>query len=124
VDAALFAFQQFLEHFWTGRGLGAPEYYDLRAHNSFVHIGVEYGVAGVALYAIILLASLAKVVPYGFRAAPGQTLLTVYLIYYSVFDHYVHSYPTFSVAFGAIIAGTLLPERVDPPQRPAFGDPA
>jgi O-antigen ligase len=111
LDATRYAFDQFLHYFWNGRGLGAPEMYDLRTHNSFVHIGVEYGVGGLILYLVILFAGLLKVAQYGWNRAINLTLLAGFLFYDSAFDHYVHVKSPFAVAFSVIMVDALIEDR-------------
>jgi hypothetical protein len=109
--AARWAFDQFLEYFWTGRGLGAPEFYDMRTHNSFVHIGVEYGVGGLILYLVILFAGLLKIAQHGWNRAINLTLLAGFLFYNSAFDHYVHVQLPFAIAFSVIMIDALIPKQ-------------
>jgi O-antigen ligase len=120
LDAARYGFARFMEHFWTGRGLGSPEFYDVETHNSFLHIAYEYGIMGLVLYCTILLAGMLKIVQFGWRSAINLSLLASYLLYYSVFDHYVHAYPAFAIGFAVLMTDALL-IREPPADQPTMG---
>jgi O-antigen ligase len=115
LDAAIYGLEKFSENFWFGLGLGSTDIYHVNAHNSFIHIGVEYGIIGVLVYIAILVAGLLKIIEYGWRQAINLSLLAGYVFYASLFDHGVYLEYQFAIAFAAIMVDALVP-RVSKPQ--------
>lgn len=108
LEKARWALDQFLGNFWTGRGLGSPEYYALSTHNTFLAVAVEFGIAGLLLYVLLLFHGLFKVVMYGRQVAVNISLLALYLLFFSAFNHQVHNYATYAIGFSVLLTDALV----------------
>jgi len=117
LESARFALDQFLGNFWTGRGLGSPDYYALSTHNTFLAVSVEFGIAGLLIYLLLLFQGLVKVVRHGWQVALNMSLLALYLLYYSAFDHQIHNYVAYAVGFSALVTDALLKRDTEPNPR-------
>jgi O-antigen ligase len=116
LDKAQASLDAVLQSPWTGLGLGAVERYRFVPHNTFLYIGVDYGIGGVLVFTFILLFNLARSMLAGWERGSTSIAVSLLLIYTSAFTHYVHSTNFFAVAFGALIVDALIePKR---PRRP------
>jgi O-antigen ligase len=102
----------FMERPFTGHGLGAPEILDLQLHNTFLHLSNEFGILGLLLFLTILLVPLARGLFLGRQQGLNTVALAGLVLYYSMFDHYVHASTVFAVAFGILAVDAL---RLPPP---------
>lgn len=107
--------EAFRRAFWTGWGLGSMQAMGLQPHNTFLKLGIEFGLAGVGIYAAILLAGIAQVLFHPWDRSANATVLAFYLAYISSFQHVVDTVTVFAVAFGVLLGGGLI---VPPPPPP------
>ncbi len=105
--------------FWTGWGLGSMQAMGLQPHNTFLKLGIEFGLAGVGIYAAILLAGIAQVLFHPWHRSANAVMLAFFLAYVSFFQHVVDTVSVFAVAFGVLLGGGLI---APPPPPPGEGD--
>jgi len=101
------AFTHFLEHFWTGRGLGSTRFYGIFSHNAYLEVAVEYGIGGLLLFLFVIGNAFYKCLRFGVMNSLTPFLLTFQIAFFSVFSHTVPQSPVYAVIFAAIFAGTL-----------------
>jgi O-antigen ligase len=104
--------REFTEHPWTGVGIGAMNYYTVFTHNAYLAIAVEFGIFALLLYLVILLVPLAKSLVAGWSRAATQLMLLTCIVYWSAFDHNVHVYSAFALAFAAFATDALIEPRM------------
>ena len=115
LDTASYAAGKFLEHFWTGRGLGASRFYGIFPHNTFLELGLEYGIGGVLIYVGLILYVVVKAFRFGFLRNIGMVIIAFQIAYHSMFSHTVHTLPVFAVFFAAVSVNATIsrPEESD-----------
>ena len=115
LDTASYAAGKFLEHFWTGRGLGASRFYGIFPHNTFLELGLEYGIGGVLIYVGLILYVVVKAFRFGFMQNIGMVIIAFQIAYHSMFSHTVHAIPVFAVFFAAVSVNATIsrPEESD-----------
>lgn len=124
VDFATFAFDRFLDYFWTGRGPGAAREYHVSAHNTYITLGYDYGILGILGYMILVGWGAFKVLRYGWRRATTYFFLSFQVAYYSLFAHDVHANAVFAVMFASFLTNASLdapegrPTEASPPPSP------
>ena len=114
MDFASFAFERFLDYFWTGRGPGSAREYHVSAHNTYLTLGYDYGILGILFYVGFVSWGLFKVVRYGWNRSTTYFFLSFQVAYYSMFAHTVHDNPIFAVMFASFLTNASLD---DPPKR-------
>ena len=114
MDFASFAFERFLDYFWTGRGPGSAREYHVSAHNTYLTLGYDYGILGILFYVGFVTWGLVKVVRYGWVRATTYFFLSFQVAYYSMFAHTVHDNPIFAVMFASFLTNASLDS---PPKR-------
>jgi O-antigen ligase len=112
LSAIEYGWKSFMERPFTGHGLGAPEILNLQIHNTFLHLSNEFGVLGLLIFLTVLLVPLARGLLVGWQRGMNTIALAGLLLYYSMFDHYVHASTVFAVAFGILTVDGL---RLPPP---------
>jgi O-antigen ligase len=98
LDRLFFSLDRASDFFWTGRGLGAGTYYGVYSHNSYIGVLYDYGIAGLTLYVLLISQGLFQMIRYGWKRALVPGLLSLNLLYYSMFAHTVHTAAGISVA--------------------------
>jgi hypothetical protein len=91
-----------------GNGMGYVERISIRPHNTYLHLAIDYGVFGLALYLAILLSGLTKAALVGWRRGANSFLVATLLIYSGLFTHYVAGTTYFTVAFAALAVNALI----------------
>jgi len=97
LDRLFFSLERSMDFFWTGRGLGAGNYYGVYSHNSYIGVLYDYGIVGLALYVLLISQGLFQMIRYGWKRALVPGLLSLNLLYYSMFAHTVHTAAGISV---------------------------
>ncbi|MDG2049823.1 MAG: O-antigen ligase family protein [Myxococcota bacterium] len=115
VDFAAFAFDRFLDYFWTGRGPGSAKEYHVSAHNTYITLGYDYGIIGILAYMALIGWGAFKVFRYGWNRTTTYFFLSFQVAYYSMFAHDVHENALFAVMFASFLTNASLDE---PAQRP------
>ena len=110
VDFAQFAFDRFLDYFWTGRGPGAAREYHVSAHNTYITLGYDYGILGIISYILLIGWGAFKVLRYGWQRATTYFFLSFQVAYYSLFAHDVHANAVFAVMFASFLTNASLDE--------------
>ena len=100
--------EAFRRAFWSGWGLGSMHAMGLQPHNTFLRLGIEFGIAGVGIYAAILLAGIAQVLFHPWHRSANAVVLAFFLAYISFFQHVVDTVSVFAVAFGVLLGGGLI----------------
>lgn len=111
-EAFLFALERSLEFFWTGRGLGASQYYGVYSHNAYLEILYDYGIFGLLIYLFFISQGFFQLLRYGWRRAAIPGLLSINLLYYGMF---AHTLPT-SAGMALPMVIFMLKVFIDPPQ--------
>ena len=114
MDFASFAFERFLDHFWTGRGPGSAREYHVSAHNTYLTLGYDYGILGILFYVGFVTWGLVKIIRYGWARSTTYFFLSFQVAYYSMFAHTVHDNPIFAVMFASFLTNASLDS---PPKR-------
>lgn len=110
-----FALERAMEFFWTGRGMGANDYYGVHSHNSYVAVLYNYGFFGLLLYIGLISQGLFLMLRHGWKRAIVPGLLSLNLMYYSMFAHTVPNAAGLSIPFLIF----MLKMYIDPlPERP------
>lgn len=111
LDRLVWSLERAGDFFWTGRGLGAIDYYGVYSHNSYVTVLYDFGIGGLALYVLLISQGLFQMVRHGWKRALVPGLLSLNLLYYSMFAH------TLPVAAGMSIPLVIfmLKMFIDPP---------
>ncbi|MCS5636267.1 MAG: hypothetical protein NZ990_07100 [Myxococcota bacterium] len=115
LDRASYAVEQFFKYFWTGRGLGGSRYYGIFSHNSFLEIGLDYGIGGVLVYVGLISYVAIKALRFGLVQNIGTVIIAIQIAYFSMFSHTVHSFTVFAVFFAAVAVNATIssPEERD-----------
>jgi hypothetical protein len=115
LEVASYAVEKFFEYFWTGRGLGGSRYYGIFSHNSFLEIGLDYGIGAVLIYVGLILYVVFKAFRFGLAQNLGMVIIAFQIAYYSMFSHSVHSSSVFSIFFAAVAVNATIrsPEERD-----------
>lgn len=109
------ALERAMEFFWTGRGLGANQYYGLHSHNAYLATLYNYGFFGLLLYLFLVSQGLFIMLRYGWKRAIVPGLLSLNLLYYGMFAHTVPNAAGLSIPFVIF----MLKMYIEPlPERP------
>jgi O-antigen ligase len=111
-DKVDFAGRNFLDRFWGGTGLGGSAYYGFSPHNTYLEIGLEYGIGGLLLYLFFIMHAGIKSLRFGLKRTQTQLLILLQLVYYGFFSHTVHASPIAAVFFAAVIVNTLVEQPI------------
>jgi O-antigen ligase len=112
--SALNAWNEFSRHPLAGLGIGAPEYYNLSTHNTYLHLAVEFGILGLLVYLVVSLGPVVKVLRSGIGRSTSHLVMLSFVFYYGTFDHYVHAQGVFCVVFAAIAVDALIDREPQP----------
>ncbi|MEM9173609.1 MAG: hypothetical protein AAGC67_00095 [Myxococcota bacterium] len=120
--------QLFLENMWTGLGIGSHDYLEIETHNTFLKLGIDYGVSGMLVLLLILAATSLSALRYGIWRSSSVTLLSVFFVYEALFSQTLEHNLAFACVFGALLSRALVAEEdpydeAAPASRPndAFG---
>ena len=102
-----FALSQFLDNFWSGRGLGSPRFYGIFSHNAFLEVAVEYGIVGLMIFIFLIGNAFFRCLRFGIRKSWTPFLIASEVVYYSFFSHTVPQLPIFAVFFAGVLVGTF-----------------
>jgi hypothetical protein len=112
---AEYAWDLIQEHPW-GSGLGYVDRTELGPHNTYLFIGIDYGLQGLLVYLAILFLGLGRAMLAGWKRGANATVLALLLIYSGMFTHYVAGTIFFAVGFAALATGALIrPAEEDAP---------
>ncbi|MDG2334571.1 MAG: O-antigen ligase family protein [Myxococcota bacterium] len=106
-----FALSQFLDNFWSGKGIGAPRFYGIFSHNAFLETAVEYGVGGLLIYLFLIGNAFFRCFRFGIQKSWTPILITTQILYYSFFSHTIQQLPVYAVFFAGILVGTFFEEH-------------
>lgn len=110
LDKARSALEMIRENFW-GHGMGFGERSDIEPHNTFLYLAIDFGIPGALFYLMILVAGLLSAMRAGWARGMNAILLSLLLVWSSLFTHYVANATFFSAAFAALATGALIPPR-------------
>jgi O-antigen ligase len=111
------ALERAMEFFWTGRGLGANQYYGLHSHNAYVATLYNYGIFGLLLYFFLVSQGLFLMLRYGWKRALVPGLLSLNLLYYGMFAHTVPNAAGLSIPFIIFMLKMYIEPLPENPQR-------
>ena len=95
--------------------MGANDYYGVHSHNSYVAVLYNYGFFGLLLYVGLISQGLFLMLRHGWKRAIVPGLLSLNLMYYSMFAHTVPNAAGLSIPFLIF----MLKMYIDPlPERP------
>jgi hypothetical protein len=97
-----------------GHGIGFAERSGIAPHNTFLHIALDFGIPGVLFFLTILAAGLLSALRAGWARAANAILLSLLLVWASLFTHYVAVTTFFSAVFAALTTGALILPREAP----------
>ena len=112
LDRLVWSLDRATDFFWTGRGLGAGGYYGVYSHNAFITILYDYGIAGLTFYVLIISQGLFQMIRHGWKRALVPGLLSLNLLYYSMF---AHTLPT-AAGMSIPLVIFMLHMFIDPPR--------
>lgn len=115
VDRLMWSLERASDFFWTGRGLGAVDYFGVYSHNAFITILYDYGIAGLTFYVLLISQGLFQMIRHGWRRALVPGLLSLNLLYYSMFAHTLPVAPGMSIPLVIFMLNMFIDA---PPKRP------
>jgi len=111
IELARTSYAMVMDHFF-GQGLGFSEKALLVPHNTYLILGLDYGIPGVLTYITVLLLGFGRGLLVGWRRGAGAMCIAALLMFTSLFDHYVANGLYFAVGFAVLMTGAL----IDPPK--------
>ncbi len=110
MERANWALDELLKNFWTGGGLGAANSLLAYSHNSYLEIGIDYGIFGVLTFTLLISLGLFQMLRYGWKRAATAGLLSIQYLFYSNFSHGVPASSCMLVILATFAAGILIKE--------------
>ena len=120
LDNASYGLQLYLESPWTGLGLGSHSFLDLATHNTFLQLGINYGIVAILMLLLILTVNTVGALRQRLWMGGNLGLLVGFFVYEAFFSQTLERNLAFACIFGALLARVFdSDETLNAPEPPS-----